>query len=135
MNIEPTKMTTTHHQNPSQFLEQANETQQHDEESSFKGRCSARVDEVAKEGKVRGFEKLMEEDNGRERLKKHRIEMGKSKVWIPDIWGQEELLKDWIDCSAFDDCLVPNGIMLAREALVEEGRRTGSGRVRIENRC
>ncbi|KAI9127939.1 hypothetical protein K1719_000932 [Acacia pycnantha] len=24
------------------------------------------------------------------------------RVWIPEIWGQEELLKDWTDCSAFD---------------------------------
>uniref|UniRef100_A0A803P644 Uncharacterized protein n=1 Tax=Cannabis sativa TaxID=3483 RepID=A0A803P644_CANSA len=36
------------------------------------------------------------DDNGRERLKRHRIEMG-GRVWIPDIWGQEDLLKDWID--------------------------------------
>lgn len=79
-------------------------------------------------------EASMEEDNERERLKRHRIEVA-GRVWIPDIWGQEDLLKDWIDCSAFDACLVPKGIMSAREALVEEGRRATSGRLRIENRC
>ncbi|OMO68373.1 hypothetical protein COLO4_29740 [Corchorus olitorius] len=73
------------------------------------------------------------EDNGRERLKRHRIEVA-GRVWIPEIWGQEELLKDWIDCSAFDASLVPNGIMSARAALVEEGRRANSGGFRIENR-
>ncbi|OMO82243.1 hypothetical protein CCACVL1_12028 [Corchorus capsularis] len=73
------------------------------------------------------------EENGRERLKRHRIEVA-GRVWIPEIWGQEELLKDWIDCSAFDASLVPNGIMSARAALVEEGRRANSGGFRIENR-
>ena len=63
-----------------------------------------------------------EEENGRERLKRHRIEVA-GRVWIPEIWGQEDLLKDWIDCNAFDACLVPNGIMSARASLVEEGRR------------
>ncbi|KAF4364211.1 hypothetical protein F8388_000163 [Cannabis sativa] len=74
------------------------------------------------------------DDNGRERLKRHRIEMG-GRVWIPDIWGQEDLLKDWIDCNAFDACLGPNGLMSARASLVEEGRRTTSQRLRIDNRC
>ncbi|PON42428.1 hypothetical protein PanWU01x14_281860 [Parasponia andersonii] len=74
------------------------------------------------------------EDNRRERLKRHRIEVA-GRVWIPEIWGQEDLLKDWIDCNAFDACLVPNGIISARASLVEEGRRAASGRLRIENRC
>uniref|UniRef100_A0A7N0TH57 Protein BIC1 n=1 Tax=Kalanchoe fedtschenkoi TaxID=63787 RepID=A0A7N0TH57_KALFE len=59
---------------------------------------------------------------GRERLKRHRVEVA-GRVWIPDIWGQEDLLKDWIDCSVFDESLAPKGIMSARKALVEEGRR------------
>ncbi|KAJ7971552.1 Protein BIC1 [Quillaja saponaria] len=77
-----------------------------------------------------------EEVSGRDRLKRHRVEVAGS-VWVPDIWGQETLLKDWIDCSAFDASLVPNGIMSARAALVNEGRRSNSysGRFRIENRC
>ncbi|KAJ8754717.1 hypothetical protein K2173_012106 [Erythroxylum novogranatense] len=77
---------------------------------------------------------LDEGDCGRERLKRHRIEMA-GRVWIPDIWGQEELLKDWIDCSAFDSSLVPGGIMSARASLVEEGRRANSGALRIQYRC
>ncbi|KAE8726668.1 hypothetical protein F3Y22_tig00006570pilonHSYRG00161 [Hibiscus syriacus] len=120
---------TTHPPNPPQFLEQEqpNKTLQadyiHDEGSLLKGRCSSAdgvrkvvIDEVA-------IGAAEEEDNGRERLKRHRIETAKSRVWIPDIWGQEELLKDWIDCPAFDDCLVPSGITSARAALVEQGPR------------
>lgn len=76
----------------------------------------------------------MPEDSGRERLKRHRVEVA-GRVWIPDIWGQEELLNDWIDCSAFDASLVPKGIMSARAALVEEGRRANSSGLRIVNRC
>lgn len=72
-----------------------------------------------------------EEDSGRERLKKHRMEVAGS-VWIPDIWGQEEMLKD---CSAFDASLVPSGIISARAALVQEGRRANSGGLRLENSC
>ncbi|XP_059646700.1 uncharacterized protein LOC132293290 [Cornus florida] len=77
-----------------------------------------------------------EDVTGRERLKRHRIEMA-GRTWIPDIWGQEELLKDWIDCTKFDDAsLVTNNvIMSARAALVQEGRRANSSRFRIENRC
>ncbi|KAF8397891.1 hypothetical protein HHK36_016816 [Tetracentron sinense] len=71
------------------------------------------------------------EDSRREKLKRHRIEVA-GRVWIPDIWGQEELL---MDCSAFDASLVPRGIMLARAALVEEGRRANSGQLKIGNRC
>lgn len=74
------------------------------------------------------------EDNGRERLKRHRIEVA-GHVWIPDIWGQEEMLKDWIDCATFDACLVSAKIISARSALVQEGRRPNSPGLRIENRC
>ncbi|XP_014512843.1 protein BIC1 [Vigna radiata var. radiata] len=74
------------------------------------------------------------EASGRERLKRHRVEVS-GRVWIPEIWGQEDLLKDWIDCTAFDAPLVPSRIVMARTALVEEGRRATSGVIRIENRC
>ncbi|KAL2503018.1 protein BIC1-like [Forsythia ovata] len=73
------------------------------------------------------------EDSGRERLKRHRVEVA-GRVWIPDIWGQEDLLKDWIDCTAFDASLMNNNIMTARASLVEEGRRTNSSRLRIKNK-
>ncbi|WCJ34317.1 Protein BIC1 [Euphorbia peplus] len=75
-----------------------------------------------------------QECSGSERLKRHRSEVAGS-VWIPEIWGQEELLKDWIDCSAFEASLVPQNIMSARSALVQEGRRSNSSSLRIENRC
>lgn len=75
------------------------------------------------------------EVNGRERLKRHRVEVA-GRVWIPDMWGQEELLKDWIDCTVFDASLRRSNIMSARAALVEEGRmRANSSGLRIENRC
>ncbi|XVF55722.1 hypothetical protein PTKIN_Ptkin06aG0059700 [Pterospermum kingtungense] len=106
-----------------------------DEGSSLQGPGSSVpvVVEVAEE-EMRGEESMEVEDNGRERLKRHRIEVA-GRVWIPEIWGQEELLKDWIDCSAFDAALVPSAIMSARAALVEEGRRANSGGIRVENRC
>ncbi|ONK77570.1 uncharacterized protein A4U43_C02F7980 [Asparagus officinalis] len=71
---------------------------------------------------------------GRERLRRHRAEMA-GKVRIPEIWGQERLLKDWVDCSAIDRCLVPKGVVSARKALVEECRRANSAGLRIENWC
>ncbi|KAI9122046.1 hypothetical protein K1719_006735 [Acacia pycnantha] len=74
------------------------------------------------------------EESGREKLKKHRVEVA-GRVWIPEIWGQEELLKDWTDCSAFDAPLVPGRIMTARAALVREGTRANAEGFRIENRC
>lgn len=70
------------------------------------------------------------EDTGRERLKRHRIEVG-GRVWIPDRWGKEELLKDWIDCSVFDEAIMNSSIMSARAALIEEGRRAHSRRLKI----
>ncbi|KAL0309531.1 UNVERIFIED_CONTAM: protein BIC1 [Sesamum radiatum] len=63
--------------------------------------------------------------SGRERLKRHRIEVA-GRVWIPDMWGQEAFLKDWIDCGAFDASLVNSSIMSARAALVEQGRALNS---------
>ncbi|XP_024973532.1 protein BIC1-like [Cynara cardunculus var. scolymus] len=74
--------------------------------------------------------KMVVEESGRERLKRHRADMA-GRVWIPDIWGHEDLLKDWIDCTVFDSSLGNNTIMSARAALVQEGRST----LRIENRC
>ncbi|ESW34894.1 hypothetical protein PHAVU_001G189900 [Phaseolus vulgaris] len=88
------------------------------------------MDGVAKESSVA---EALEEDSGRERLKRHRVEVA-GRVWIPDMWGQEELLKDWIDCSAFDAPLVPSRIATAREALVEECTRANAAGLRIENR-
>lgn len=61
----------------------------------------------------------------RERLKRHRVELASSSdgVWIPDIWGQEGFLKDWIDCATFDASLVAATIANARDSLMEESKR------------
>ncbi|XP_061366728.1 uncharacterized protein LOC133309884 isoform X2 [Gastrolobium bilobum] len=86
--------------------------------------------DVEKEGIV---PEAMGEDSGRERLKRHGVEVA-GMVLIPDIWGQEELLKDWIDCTAFDAPIVPSRITMAREALVQESTRANAAGLRIENR-
>ncbi|KAJ4970830.1 hypothetical protein NE237_003929 [Protea cynaroides] len=77
---------------------------------------------------------VITEDSGREKLKRHRKEVA-GHVWIPEIWGKEEFLKDWMDCSAFNASLVPSGIVSARAALIEDGQASNSGGLRIENRC
>ncbi|XP_050383141.1 protein BIC1 [Argentina anserina] len=109
--------------------------QSRNEEITILGLASAQVVAAAEEAS-KGCDEVfaVAEDSGRERLKKHRLEVA-GRVWIPDVWGQEEFLKDWVDCTAFDDSLFPNGILSARSALVEEGRRGTSSRIRIENRC
>ncbi|MFS8002356.1 putative protein BIC [Helianthus anomalus] len=70
------------------------------------------------------------EESGRDRLKRHRVEMA-GRAWIPDTWGHEDFLKDWIDCTVFDSSLGNNTIMSARAALMQEGR----SKVRIGNKC
>ncbi|KAK9156749.1 hypothetical protein Scep_003323 [Stephania cephalantha] len=92
-----------------------------------------KISSSSSEKSLQGMAKVAEV-SGREKPRRHRIEVA-GRVWIPDIWGQEELLKDWIDCSAFDASLVPAGIMSARAALVEEGIRSSSSGLRIENRA
>ncbi|KAK4419379.1 protein BIC1 [Sesamum alatum] len=77
---------------------------------------------VATEGTV---ETESSYSSGRERLKRHRVEVA-GRVWIPDMWGQEAFLKDWIDCGVFDASLVNSSIMSARAALVQEPRTPNS---------
>ncbi|EXB38438.1 hypothetical protein L484_022338 [Morus notabilis] len=80
--------------------------------------------------------------SGGDRMKRHREEVA-GRVVVPDRWGKEELMKDWIDYSSFDKVLVPSGVRSAREALVMEAPRrqaTGSSspasqRLRMERRC
>ncbi|XP_020581532.1 protein BIC1 [Phalaenopsis equestris] len=74
------------------------------------------------------------EETGPERLNRLRSEMA-GKVWIPETWGQEGLLKEWSDCTAFDRSMVPEGLLSARRALMAEYRKTDSAGLRIENRC
>lgn len=45
-----------------------------------------------------------------------------SRVAIPERWGQEDLLKDWMDYSTFDSLLAPQEAASARQALVAEIR-------------
>ncbi|KAJ1279381.1 hypothetical protein BS78_04G151800 [Paspalum vaginatum] len=85
-----------------------------------------------------------EEMSARERLKRHRTEMA-GRVRIPDMWGQERLLKDWVDCAVFDRPLAASaGLLTARDALVAEfaaARRPAvshgsTGRpLRVQNGC
>lgn len=79
-------------------------------------------------------EAILQRESGRERLKRHREEVA-GRVLIPDTWGQEGLLKDWIDYSSFDNLLAPSGLMSARESLISQGGRGSSQRMRIEGRC
>ncbi|KAL4611705.1 hypothetical protein ACB092_08G144700 [Castanea dentata] len=79
-------------------------------------------------------EAILQRESGRERLKRHREEVA-GRVLIPDTWGQEGLLKDWIDYSSFDNLLAPKGLMSARESLISQGGRGSSQRMRIEGRC
>lgn len=90
------------------------------------------------------------QDSTRERLKRHRQEVA-GRVWVPEKWGQEKLLKDWVDCAVFDRPLVPAGLLTARRALVAESctrRRSdrtsttttvssaaGSSPLRVRNGC
>ncbi|XP_020208315.1 protein BIC1-like [Cajanus cajan] len=121
---QPSKLNKPHHPKANKIMEQ-----EHKDHSIKDSNTKTKT-----LGPTPSKVEALDEDSGRERLKRHRIEVA-GRVWIPEIWGQEELLKDWIDCSAFDAPLVPNRIVMARAALVEEGRRATSGGLRIENRC
>ncbi|KAJ6905064.1 protein BIC1-like [Populus alba x Populus x berolinensis] len=92
-----------------------------------------RVENVSNEVKEQAEALILmhkESSTGRERLKRHREEVS-GKVMIPETWGQENLLTDWIDYSSFDKLLAPDGITSAREALVAEGRRACTSHQRL----
>ncbi|KAJ8899585.1 hypothetical protein K2173_018559 [Erythroxylum novogranatense] len=123
------------HENGSSKCSSSDAHQSKDEQIPLLGVTGGSIEEVLEKEPSGPEATILKEDVcGRERLKRHRIEVG-GRVWIPEIWGQEELLKDFIDCSAFDSSLVHSGIMSARAALVEEGRRTNSRGLRIQYRC
>ncbi|KAK7324859.1 hypothetical protein VNO77_28745 [Canavalia gladiata] len=90
-------------------------------------------DDKAKEAEEGHSEnkKVEIEETGRERLKRLREEtMGDVK--IPENWGQEQLLKDWIDYTVFDALFAPHTLIItARDALVAHGRKAKSPRLRI----
>ncbi|KAK3226840.1 hypothetical protein Dsin_006702 [Dipteronia sinensis] len=101
--------------NPSSKPHQQQQQHCNNDNDKTQSSCSDHHEQVVEE-EAEG----LEDDNGRERLKRHRIEVA-GQVWIPDIWGQEDMLKDWIDCSAFDASLVTSNIMSARAALAQNG--------------
>ncbi|CAL1394802.1 unnamed protein product [Linum trigynum] len=116
-------------------------TNQDEQEAAVKeldSSITAREEAVVEETATTTTLQQQEEDGwcGREKLKRHRVQVA-GRVWIPDTWGQEELLKDWIDCSAFDAALVSSGIMSARDALAaQQGLRTPCPQgLSIGNRC
>ena len=91
-------------------------------------------EEHNEKGKVEGDEALVEE-TGRERLKRHREEV-MGRVKIPENWGQEKLLNEWIDCTTFDGLFAPHRmIVAARDALAADGRKARSQRLRIHSSC
>ncbi|KAF2604622.1 hypothetical protein F2Q70_00026955 [Brassica cretica] len=126
---DTTSPMTTHLINPSQ--PPSDKTQQDPSLSTEACIVSDKKDQALPEEKPKQNQEAI---IGRDKLKQHRREMA-GRVWIPERWGQEDLLKDWIDCSKFDTCLVPNGISSARSALVEEARRAASASGGLHNRC
>lgn len=66
-----------------------------------------------------------EEYSGREKIFRHWTEVAES-VCIPEKWGQEPFLKDWMDNSLFDALLAPKGAVSAREALIGERKQEGT---------
>lgn len=135
MNIDDTTSPMAHPIGPSQPpSDQTEVTQQDPRLPDEVSSVSDKKDRALTEEKPKQNQEEERVDTGREKLKKHRREIA-GRVWIPEIWGQEELLKDWIDCSTFDTCLVPAGISSARAALVGEARRAASASGGLHNRC
>lgn len=131
-NIDDTTSPMTRIIDPSQ--PPSDQSQQEPSLTNEASSVSDKKDQALPEEKPKQNQENERAVTGREKLKHHRREMA-GRVWIPEIWGQEELLKDWIDCSTFDTCLVPNGISSARAALVEEARRAASASGGLHNRC
>uniref|UniRef100_A0ACD5UQB1 Uncharacterized protein n=1 Tax=Avena sativa TaxID=4498 RepID=A0ACD5UQB1_AVESA len=113
------------------------------EASEQAARMSTSMEEREEEQKLLSpTAKEEEAESTRDRLKRHRREMA-GRVWVPEMWGQEKLLKDWLDCSAFDRPLVPAGLLTARRALVAEScarrpapePRASSSPLRVQNGC
>ncbi|CAJ1956148.1 unnamed protein product [Sphenostylis stenocarpa] len=72
------------------------------------------------------------EKTGREKLKRLREEVTMEKVNIPEDWGQEQKLKDWMDYTMFDAFFAPHNLIVsARDALVANACKAKSRRLRI----
>ncbi|KAK7261204.1 hypothetical protein RIF29_27509 [Crotalaria pallida] len=96
----------------------------------YKGKGKAKVNDDSENGKVDQSGAKLEE-TGRERLKRHREEVMRN-VNIPENWGQENLMKDWMDYSTFDGLFAPHRMIItARDALIEDVRKARSQRLRV----
>ncbi|KAL9370414.1 hypothetical protein Peur_035554 [Populus x canadensis] len=119
---------------PSQTMKKSSMKEHHQLPQAHQSLASyPRVENVSNEVKEQAEALILmhkESSTGRERLKRHREEVS-GKVMIPETWGQENLLADWIDYSSFDKLLAPDGITSAREALVAEGRRACTSHQRL----
>ncbi|KAK4369478.1 hypothetical protein RND71_013270 [Anisodus tanguticus] len=65
-------------------------------------------------------------EEGPLKLKRHWREVG-GRVFVPERWGHEGSLREWVDYSSFDKILAPKGLKSAREALMSQGKRARSG--------
>ncbi|CAL1403937.1 unnamed protein product [Linum trigynum] len=63
----------------------------------------------------------------RERMERHWEEVA-GRVTVPEEWGHEGVLDEWVDCSTFDELLAPHGVVSARRALVRDQGRRGCRR-------
>nr|GMD17861.1 protein BIC1-like [Ipomoea batatas] len=63
------------------------------------------------------------EHSGREKLKRHWTEVA-GRVLVPEKWGQEGLLREWMDYSSFDALMAPKGLLSARQDLISQAKRT-----------
>ncbi|KAJ0611134.1 putative protein BIC [Helianthus annuus] len=117
----PQHIKKTHHQHNIHVSKKINEN-----EGDFTIKNTSNINSLACSSPDADGEEV--EESGRDKLKRHRVEMA-GRVRIPDMWGHEDLLKDWIDCTVFDSSLGNNSIMSARAALVQERRST----LRIQN--
>ncbi|XP_014497556.1 protein BIC1 [Vigna radiata var. radiata] len=72
------------------------------------------------------------EETGREKLKRLREEvMMMEKVNIPEDWGQEQKLNDWVDYTMFNAFLAPHSLIVsARDALIANACKPKSPRLR-----
>ncbi|MCO5585678.1 hypothetical protein L7F22_054752 [Adiantum nelumboides] len=66
---------------------------------------------------------------GRQRLQLHCLQVS-GKVTIPDKWGCEQQLQEWVSYGIVEDALRPAGLMSARTALVSECQHRGGKPVR-----
>ncbi|KAJ0792057.1 putative protein BIC [Helianthus annuus] len=120
----PQHIKKTHHQNDIHVSKKINEN-----EGDFTIKNTSNINSLSCSSPDADREEAeVVEESGRDKLKRHRVEMA-GRVRIPDMWGHEDLLKDWIDCTVFDSSLGNNSIMSARAALVQERRST----LRIQN--